>query len=428
MQVTPSAAQRARVLDVHRHHGDVRDVDVRRRGFAAANSGLSLSVENQQRKSSYAVAEAGLGYYLKELRENPDVWAQCATADAPNPTEKSPINQQWDGVGHGPAHLAQDPGRPGGVHDRAAAHGRLHEVRDRRQQAGLADRHVQRHVPDPHHRPRDRGPLGQALGHRHLQARRLPEVRVLHRPGEPRPAGRDDRRPSARRSRPSASTSTARRATARAASEIQFATGDAINGPLHTNDENLLICGTPIFGREKTKTGATAKTDVDRGLRRGARLHATNGSSCDRHAEDLLADRQVHDRTPSRSSCRRATRRCRRSPRSGGRVYAGKTIIRLKDSHDGRHQLPRPARRRPRTTSRGPTTASSTSRTTAPATARSRPTPTTTSPSLRQRLRQRHLLEAADDRRRQRRDRPPDRRTRKLLNTVNDSNIVLTDG
>src|SRR6201991_1762778 len=65
--------------------------------FAAANGGLRLSVENKERKSSYAVAEAGLGYYLKRLRENPDVWTQCDSASTPNPSEKSPINQQWDG-------------------------------------------------------------------------------------------------------------------------------------------------------------------------------------------------------------------------------------------------------------------------------------------------------------------------------------------
>ena len=44
--------------------------------------------------------------------------------------------------------------------------------------------------------------------------------------------------------------------------EIQFASNDAINGPLHTNDENLLVCGTPIFGREKNKDGSEAKTDA----------------------------------------------------------------------------------------------------------------------------------------------------------------------
>jgi len=34
----------------------------------------------------------------------------------------------------------------------------------------------------------------------------------------------------------------------RACSSIQFAPGDAINGPLHTNDD-LLVCGSPTFGR-----------------------------------------------------------------------------------------------------------------------------------------------------------------------------------
>ena len=42
-------------------------------GFAAANGDLRLSVESKERKAAYAAAEAGLGFYLKELRENPDV-------------------------------------------------------------------------------------------------------------------------------------------------------------------------------------------------------------------------------------------------------------------------------------------------------------------------------------------------------------------
>jgi len=79
-------------------------------GFAAAQGGLSLSVENKNRKSSYNVAEAGLGYYLKELKENPDVWTKCAAVDAPNGTEKSPINQQWDGSGTDPRVWRKIPG------------------------------------------------------------------------------------------------------------------------------------------------------------------------------------------------------------------------------------------------------------------------------------------------------------------------------
>jgi hypothetical protein len=45
--------------------------------------------------------------------------------------------------------------------------------------------------------------------------------------------------------------------------EIQFASGDAINGPLHTNDENLYICGTPVFGRTKNQDGTSRPIKTD---------------------------------------------------------------------------------------------------------------------------------------------------------------------
>ena len=45
--------------------------------------------------------------------------------------------------------------------------------------------------------------------------------------------------------------------------EIQFATSDAINGPLHTNDENLYICGSPVFGRIKNQDGSSRPTLTD---------------------------------------------------------------------------------------------------------------------------------------------------------------------
>ena len=43
--------------------------------------------------------------------------------------------------------------------------------------------------------------------------------------------------------------------------EIQFTDNDAINGPLHTNDESLLVCASPRFGREKLKDGSPGMTD-----------------------------------------------------------------------------------------------------------------------------------------------------------------------
>ncbi len=66
-------------------------------GFAAAGSDFSTSAGSKSRKGGYAAAEAGLAYYVKQLRTNPDFWAQCDAADAPNSAEASPINQQYDG-------------------------------------------------------------------------------------------------------------------------------------------------------------------------------------------------------------------------------------------------------------------------------------------------------------------------------------------
>ena len=159
--------------------------------FAAADGGMNLSVENKQRKASYAAAEAGLGYYLKRLRENPDVWTQCDTASAPNSSEASPINQQWDGQGTDPRRWRKIPGVPAEYTVELLHTSKYTKCETSAQQAGLDDRHVHGHVQGPHHRPGHDGQDRQAQRDRDLPPRELPEVRVLHRPGEPRPAGRD---------------------------------------------------------------------------------------------------------------------------------------------------------------------------------------------------------------------------------------------
>ena len=93
--------------------------------------------------------------------------------------------------------------------------------------------------------PPARGQQAQAQPRRRLPPPLVPRLPLLHRL---RDDGPDQLRqqPDAGR-RPTAATSTARSATA-ACTEIQFAAGDAINGPFHTNDD-ILTCGGPTFGR-----------------------------------------------------------------------------------------------------------------------------------------------------------------------------------
>ena len=101
-------------------------------------------------------------------------------------------------------------------------------------------------------------------------------------------------------------------------SEIQFATGDKINGPLHTNDENLLICGSPAFGRTTNRTGTTPRTKTDTvEVRGGGTGHLANPGPSNRRAR---TPRHQHaEPTPSRprprcSRCPRATRRSKPWP------------------------------------------------------------------------------------------------------------------
>ena len=122
----PRRPRRARLLDVHRDHGDVRDRDVRRRRRSPRPTATCrMSGVAKDRKSTYAAAEAGLHFYLNHLQQDPDYWTLCDKAPTPTRTEKSPVNLQWDGAGDGPAHAGARSPAHGPVHDRAARHQEL---------------------------------------------------------------------------------------------------------------------------------------------------------------------------------------------------------------------------------------------------------------------------------------------------------------
>jgi hypothetical protein len=299
--------------------------------FAVANNGLSLSVENQQRKSSYAVAEAGLGYYLKKLRENPDVWSQCANASAPNGTEKSPINQQWDGKGTDPRTWRKIPGV-----DAEYTIELLHTSKYTKCETGANQQDSLIDMSSGTFRIRI---TGRATTDR---AAKRSVIVTFKREGFLKFVyftDQENRDPQASETSSERTTQQSNCAdkyrTARKGQgcvEIQFATADAINGPLHTNDENLLVCGSPTFGRERTKTGATAKTDVIE-VSGAAPGHIANpsGSGCTDTSEIWSPTGQFSPNSkplklPQSNSALQAV------AEAGGRVYAGKTIVHLKNT------------------------------------------------------------------------------------------------
>jgi hypothetical protein len=63
--------------------------------FSAANGDLPLTRDSQDRKQSYAAAEAGINLYQYHLNQDPDYWTKCANVPAPNGTEQQPVNLAW---------------------------------------------------------------------------------------------------------------------------------------------------------------------------------------------------------------------------------------------------------------------------------------------------------------------------------------------
>jgi hypothetical protein len=297
-------------------------------GFAAANGDLRLSVESKERKVAYAAAEAGLGFYLKELRENPDVWTQCDQVSAPNVDEENPINQQWNG---------------GAPED---------DPRRWRKIPGVSAEYTIELL----HRPGYTA-CGEDQASIVDMSNGTFKIRVTGRAAEDRRTKRsivvtfrregflkfvyftvyENTDPQAL---PSASARAAaqlncadRYRSARdpdycGAIEIQFPTGDAINGPLHTNDENLSICGSPKFGREKYKDGSDAGNDTIE-VSGPAPGHQRHNSGCGNTPQiftptgKFTPEVEQLDLPPDNQELVNVAD-------NGGRLYSGKTIVRLK--------------------------------------------------------------------------------------------------
>jgi hypothetical protein len=217
--------------------------------FAAVNGDLPLTRDSQDRKQSYAAAEAGINLYQYHLNQDPDYWTKCTTVPAPNGTELQPVNLAWDGVTP-----SADPRRWRNV-------------------AGRPTQYTIELLPAPGKAKCVVGDIASMLN---------PATGTFRIRSTGRPRANSDLKRSViasfrRKSfldflyftdfettdpvnysatnqswaetncgsgkyRPQRSTS---------CTEIQFADADAIAGPFHSND-SILSCGTPEFGRTTT--------------------------------------------------------------------------------------------------------------------------------------------------------------------------------
>jgi Tfp pilus assembly protein PilX len=211
--------------------------------FASVNGDLPFSRDSKDRKLAYGAAEAGLNYYLFQLNRDFDYWSKCTSGPPPSATEANPVNQNWNGAGTDPRNFRKVQGGKAeyalemmpangftqcivnngpSVIDQASSTfslrttGRSGEVK-RSVGATLRRKSFLDYLyftdfetldPKAYAAPADQADAATYCG-------------------QPR-AGRD--------------------ASPFSCSNIIFQDADAVNGPLHTNDD-LLTCGTPEFGR-----------------------------------------------------------------------------------------------------------------------------------------------------------------------------------
>ena len=286
-------------------------------GFAAADGGLNLSVENKERKASYAAAEAGLGYYLKRLRENPDVWTQCDTASAPN--GRRPARSTSSGT--------RRPGRPiraAGARSRALPAEYtvelLHTSKYTKCETTANKQDSMIDMSTGTFKVRITGRATTDTTAKRsiivtLPPRELPEVRVLHRPGEPRPAGRE--RLAAMRPQQTNCANRYRSARDRMTRLRRDPVRDRRRdqrAAAHQRREPAGLRHADLRPREEQgRFDRQDRRDRGRGVAPG---HTPSTAGARDLAHDLVADRQVLAEHQALDAAARPTRHWRRWPRT----------------------------------------------------------------------------------------------------------------
>jgi Tfp pilus assembly protein PilX len=210
--------------------------------FAAANGDLPLTRDSQDRKQAYAAAEAGINYYQYHLNQDPDYWTRCTNVPAPNATENQPVNQKWNGSGTDPRRWRNVAGTTTQYTiELLPANGNTSCVENNL--STMIDSATSAFKIRATGRPRANSKLKRTLV---AMFRRRSFLDFLYFTDfeTTDPINYGSNQSTAQNN--CGDKYRAQRASS--CSEIQFADADAINGPMHTNDD-ILTCGTPTFGR-----------------------------------------------------------------------------------------------------------------------------------------------------------------------------------
>jgi hypothetical protein len=289
--------------------------------FAAANGDLPLSGMSKDRKAAYAAAEAGLNFYETHLNADPDYWTHCDNVQAPNGTEQNPVNLagakplRWRNVTPAakPQYTIEILPTPGNakciegnqatvldqstgtfrirVTGRARSNSTLHRsIIATFKRKGFLDFLWFTDV-------EDKDPQAMATQNERDNATNYCESLTSSPP-----------RPLYRWERPLA------HAPNGSCQEIQWITGDVIDGPLHSND-SLYICGSPQFGGSKADDVEVVPVTNPRVAAAGC-SDTTNVQGKWKTGVDKMIP--PTDDQPLKAIAQ-----------NGGSYYAGETIIRL---------------------------------------------------------------------------------------------------
>lgn len=196
--------------------------------YGAANGDLGLGRNNQDQKQAYAAAEAGLNDYFFHLSQNPDYWSLCTTPASYLVQAGASATGHWRPVSPGSSssyviELLPAPGHASCDSSTTAA-----------AQASMID------PSSGTFRIRVTGRSRNVTRSLVASFRRRGFLDYLYftdlEDGDPTIFGG------------SSSCSNYYRYGRSGCTDIQFAPGDVVAGPFHTNDE-MLVCGSPTFGR-----------------------------------------------------------------------------------------------------------------------------------------------------------------------------------
>jgi hypothetical protein len=205
--------------------------------YDAANGDVALSGGDQDRKQAYSAAEAGADYYAFHLAQDNAYWTNCTNVPAPGPGQPNPINQPWNGSGNDPRIWRSVPGTEGEytvellpANGYAACDPTKPELSMLNQGQGTFQIRSTGRV-----RGTKRSIVSTFRRTSFLDFLYFTDYETMDPVANAVPSGQCAQYRRAGRPEPPCST-------------IVFASGDKIEGPLHTNDD-IVTCGSPTFGR-----------------------------------------------------------------------------------------------------------------------------------------------------------------------------------